>query len=89
MDGPASLGRCGCGVRIPARPLLTKRREMKVKKIIMPHGSIGKLAAMCGVSTNTVREALNFGADTEAQRLVRKRAVELYGGQVVTIEKTL
>lgn len=55
----------------------------------MPHGSIGKLAAMCGVSTNTVREALNFGADTEAQRLVRKRAVELYGGQVVTIEKAL
>lgn len=62
---------------------------MKVKKIIMPHGSIGKLAAMCGVSTNTVREALNFGADTEAQRLVRKRAVELYGGQLVTIEKAL
>lgn len=62
---------------------------MKVKKIILPHGNAGKLAAMCGVSMNTVREALNFGADTEAQRLVRKRAVELYGGQVVTIEKAL
>ena len=69
--------------------MIKEREDMKVKKIIMPHGSIGKLAAMCGVSTNTVREALNFGADTEAQRLVRKRAVELYGGQVVTIEKTL
>lgn len=62
---------------------------MKVKKIIVPHGCVGKLAADCGVSPNTVREALNFTGDTDAQRLIRKRAMDWYRGQVVTLEKML
>lgn len=62
---------------------------MKVKKIIVPHGSVGKLAADCGVSPNTVREALNFTGDTDAQQLIRKRALDWYRGQVVTLEKML
>lgn len=62
---------------------------MKTQKILLPHGALNRLAADCGVSPGTAREALRFSADTETQRLIRRRAVELYGGQVVTLDRAL
>ena len=62
---------------------------MKTQKILLPHGALNRLAADCGVSPGTVREALRFASDTETQCLIRKRALELYGGQVVELDRRL
>lgn len=50
-------------------------------RLLVPFGTITKLAKDCGVSENTVSEALRGTRDTETQRLIRKRAVEFYGAK--------
>lgn len=50
-------------------------------RILVPHGVIAKLCRDCGVSPNTVKEALHGMRQTETQELIRKRAVEFYGGK--------
>lgn len=51
--------------------------ENKRKPIKVRLGCIMKLAEDCKVSVVTVRKALRWEADTDAQNLVRKRAREL------------
>ena len=50
-------------------------------RLLVPYGTIAKLAKDCGTSTNTVSDALRGTRDTETQRLIRKRAVEFYGAK--------
>ena len=50
-------------------------------RILVANGVIKKLSIDCGVSTNTVSEALRGTRHTETQQLIRKRAVEFYGGK--------
>jgi DNA-binding transcriptional regulator YhcF (GntR family) len=50
-------------------------------RLLVPFGTTRKLAKDCGVSENTVAEALRGTRDTETQRLIRKRAVEFYGAK--------
>ena len=52
----------------------------KLREIIMPHGMRTKLQKDTGISGTTIRFALKGVIDTEASRLVRKRAIELGGG---------
>lgn len=49
----------------------------KRKTIFVRYGGVKKLAEDCKVSCETVRLALRWNADTDAQNLVRKRANEL------------
>lgn len=50
-------------------------------RILVANGVIRKLAVDCGVSTNTVSEALRGARQTDIQTLIRKRAIEFYGGK--------
>lgn len=50
-------------------------------RILVANGVIKKLALDCGVSTNTVSEALRGMRDTETQKLIRQRAIQFYGGK--------
>lgn len=50
------------------------------KEIIVPHGAIKKIARDTSNSEPTVRYALRGIIDTENAKLIRKRAVEFYGG---------
>ena len=51
----------------------------KLREIIMPHGMRTKLQKDTGISGTTIRLALKGVIDTEASRLVRKRAIEMGG----------
>ena len=50
-------------------------------RLLVPFGTTRKLAKDCGVSENTVAEALRGTRNTEIQALIRKRAVEFYGAK--------
>ena len=50
-------------------------------RLLVPFGMTRKLAKDCGVSENTVAEALRGTRNTETQALIRKRAVEFYGAK--------
>lgn len=50
------------------------------KEIIVPHGAIKKIARDTSFSELTVRYALRGVTDTENANLIRKRAIEFYGG---------
>lgn len=54
----------------------------KLKEILMPHGMKVQLQKSTGVSGTTIRFALKGVIDTEASRLVRKRALEMGGVMV-------
>lgn len=53
---------------------------MNKTQILVPHGAIKKLALDTGHTPTTVRFSLRGMTDTEASRLIRKRAIEAYGG---------
>lgn len=50
-------------------------------RLLVPYGTIGKLAKDCGVSSNTVSEALRGARNTETQQLIRERAIKFYGAK--------
>lgn len=49
-------------------------------RILVPFGTTRKIAKACGCHESTVAEALRGMRDTDTQRLIRKRAIEEYGG---------
>lgn len=50
------------------------------KEIIVPHGAIKKIAKDTSNSEPTVRYALRGIIDTDNAKMIRKRAIEFYGG---------
>ncbi|WP_300878333.1 hypothetical protein [uncultured Bacteroides sp.] len=52
----------------------------KLKEILVDHGVKEKLAKDCKASTITVRFALRGSVNTDLSRLIRKRAIDFYGG---------
>lgn len=55
---------------------------VRVKRILVPYGTVTALAERFGVSEGTVRTALRYGGDTPRQREIREAAVNDYGGKV-------
>lgn len=53
-----------------------------MKKVIMAHGERVQLAALFGVSTVTVRNALKFKWDSDLAKKIRKAAIERGGAEV-------
>lgn len=53
---------------------------VKRNRIIVPHGSVRKIAKSVHCSEPTVRYALRGALDTSVALLVRKRAIEMFGG---------
>lgn len=51
----------------------------KLKEILVPHGVKIKLKESTGYSEVTIRFALKGYTDTDASRLIRKRAMEMGG----------
>lgn len=47
------------------------------KNIKLMYGCGKKLAIICGVSENTVTNAIHWKFDSEKERLVRRKAVEM------------
>lgn len=57
------------------------RKKEWEKRIELPdHGNKAKLARDCLVNPRTVYEALRGKRDTDNTRLIRKKALEVYGG---------
>lgn len=52
----------------------------KLKEILVNHGVKEKLAKDCNASPITVRFALRGSVNTDLTRLIRKRAIDFYGG---------
>lgn len=52
----------------------------KKKEIIVPHGAIKKIAKDIGCAEPTVRYAIRGIIDTQNADLIRKRAIDFYGG---------
>uniref|UniRef100_UPI004026D77D hypothetical protein n=1 Tax=Phocaeicola dorei TaxID=357276 RepID=UPI004026D77D len=53
---------------------------IKRRPIIVPHGSVRKIAKSVNCSEPTVRYALRGALDTNLALLIRKRAIEMVGG---------
>lgn len=53
---------------------------IKRRPIIVPHGSVRKIAKSVHCSEPTVRYALRGALETSTALLVRKRAIEMFGG---------
>lgn len=49
----------------------------KKKRIILKYGYAKRLAAVCGVSRNTVSRALAWNSDCDGENLIRRKAEEL------------
>lgn len=52
---------------------------IKRRPIIVPHGSVRKIAKSVNCSEPTVRYALRGALDTNLALLIRKRAIEMFG----------
>lgn len=59
---------------------MTNKNQTFNKKILVPHGVIGELAALFNTSYPTVRGALGGKTRTDLQRKIRFTAVERFGG---------
>lgn len=51
-----------------------------LKEILVDHGAKTKIAKDCNASPKTVRYALIGAIKTDLARLIRKRAIDFYGG---------
>lgn len=58
-------------------------------KIILPYGKKQMICRDLGVAPETVRRALNFISESGDGDRIRKAALELYGGTLVTMKVTL
>ena len=65
--------------------MITKKKP----KIIVPHGKKMAMRQSLGVSTETIRKALNFQTESEEADRIRREALENYGGSLVEIKVTL
>lgn len=53
-----------------------------LKPILVPHGTIKRLAEHTGYSTETVKYALRGARCTEAAEQIRELAIKEYGGRI-------
>ena len=68
---------------------MEKRLSRKKPKIIVPHGKKMMMRKALGVSTETIRRALNFQTESEEADRIRREAIENYGGSLVEITVTV
>lgn len=52
----------------------------KSKEILVEHGAKVKIAKDCNTSSNSVKLALRGYTESNLARLIRKRAIDFYGG---------
>lgn len=57
-------------------------RNIRKKKIIVPYGTLSRMAEAFGCQIRTVRKALAFETDSEQARLLRDKALKEYGGMM-------
>lgn len=57
-------------------------RNIRKKKIIVPYGTLSRMAEAFGCQIRTVRKALNFETDSEQAQLLRNKALKEYGGML-------
>ena len=50
------------------------------RKILVAHGTVEKISKELGFSTKTVSIALKGLDETDNQKLIRKKALEFFGG---------
>lgn len=58
------------------------------RRIILPYGGTAKIAKHFGVTMQTVRNALKFTTDGELPDMIRKEAIQNYGGALSVVKKT-
>lgn len=63
--------------RYIAAKVIKKIDMAKKKRIILKYGYAKRLAAVCGVSRNTVSRALAWNSDCDGENLIRRKAEEL------------
>lgn len=65
-------------------------KTSKTFRIVLEYGAQKKLAHHFGVSDETVRRALRYTSqENELHRKIRKEAITNYGGQEISITRTL
>ena len=64
-------------------------RKANKSRIILPHGKKQMISKSLGVSTETVRRALNFISESEEADRIRREAIEHYGGTLVNMKVTV
>lgn len=57
-------------------------RNIRKKKIVVPYGTLSRMAEAFGCQIRTVRKALAFETDSEQARLLRTKALKEYGGMM-------
>lgn len=62
------------------------KETQKIKKILVPHGAIGKMAAHFGISRESVRAALEFRTHSDLAYEIRNYSTKQLGGQVSQVE---
>ena len=55
-------------------------RNIRRKKIVVPYGTLSRIAEAFGCQIRTVRKALAFETNSEQAELIRTKAIKEYGG---------
>lgn len=65
-------------------------KTSKTFRIVLEYGAQKKLAHHFGISDETVRRALRYASqDNDLHRKIRQEAITNYGGQEITVTRTL
>lgn len=59
------------------------KRKRKIQKIILPYGTMKRMAKHIGCDRTTIDEALRFTRETELQNKIRNEALSNYGGRII------
>lgn len=65
-------------------------KTSKTFRIVLEYGAQKKIAQHFGISDETVRRALRYASqDNDLHRKIRQEALTNYGGQEITVTRTL
>lgn len=65
-------------------------KTSKTFRIVLEYGAQKKIAQHFGISDETVRRALRYASqDNDLHRKIRQEAITNYGGQEITVTRTL
>lgn len=65
-------------------------KTSKTFRIVLEYGAQKKIAQHFGISDETVRRALRYTSqDNDLHRKIRQEAITNYGGQEITVTRTL
>lgn len=59
----------------------------KVKEVRVPYGQMSEIAKHFGITYQAVYNALRFLSESERAAMIRKEAIENYGGQLISVNK--